>query len=425
LFSIIKRIFSVLVLGGVTGIFAALAATGFVALLTLIDRIISSIATENLLQRFSLTLCLLVVGGLLVGLLRHCYKSEPIQTVASVVGAAQGLQGLTPLNGLRSSLAALISLGSGASVGQYAPLVQLGALVGYSLNKLTGDVRERGSIALACGAAAAISTVFTAPIAGILFAHEVLLRHYSLRAFAPITVASTIGYVLSIYGLEHDAIFAQNQQVYVFVPEYFLFILIGVLGGLLAVVLMRAAHFGQLLADKTGLPEWLRPAAAGLVVAIIAMPIPEVLGTGLPVLKLALTDAYSGLQLIAIMLAKIAATAICIGFGFVGGLLSPALLIGVIFGTLASDLIGLLPMASHTDVIIYAACGMVAVVGPVIGAPLTAILLIMELTHNYEITTAAMICVAFSNLVSYRIYGRSFFDQQLALLGHKLPDRVP
>ena len=112
--------------------------------------------------------------------------------------------------------------------------------------------------------------------------------------------------------------------------------------------------------------------------------------------------------------AKIALTALCIGFGFAGGVFSPALLIGVLFGALFWTLMDSSQFVLNSGVVVYAICGMMAVASPVIGAPLTVILIVFELTRNYDLTIAAMVAVVFSNLVSFRMFGRSLFDIQLA-----------
>ena len=153
---------------------------------------------------------------------------------------------------------------------------------------------------------------------------------------------------------------------------------------------------------------------AGAALGVAAIWLPDILGIGKETLRFAVIDgAFAPAELAALLVAKIAATALCIGFGFAGGVFSPALLIGILFGALAG--VGAEPLLGdlRSDIAIYAICGMVAVTSAVIGAPLTAILIVFELTRNYDLATAAMVSVVFSNLVSYRIFGRSLFDVQL------------
>jgi CIC family chloride channel protein len=126
---------------------------------------------------------------------------------------------------------------------------------------------------------------------------------------------------------------------------------------------------------------------------------------------------FGALTLLLILVAKLLVTATCIGFGFPGGVISPTLLIGALFGTLFAQLVPATLLDSYSAISVYAICGMVAVMSPVIGAPMTALLLVFELTRSYEITIAAMLAIVFANLLASSWYGRSLYDQQLANRG--------
>ena len=150
----------------------------------------------------------------------------------------------------------------------------------------------------------------------------------------------------------------------------------------------------------------------------MAQWVPDVLGLG----KHVMVDIFSGqvpvaLDLVVLLVCKILATALCIGFGFAGGVFSPSLFIGVLTGALLGIGAGMLMADDISDPAFYAICGMAAVASPVIGGPLTIIIIVFELTHNYELTTSVMVSVVFSNVVAYRLFGRSLFDKQLALSG--------
>ena len=279
-----------------------------------------------------------------------------------------------------------------------------------------------------CGVAAAISTAFNAPIAGIVFAHEVILRHYSLRAFAPITVAATIGHVIANVVFERPPLFRVESVAVGSAPEYLGFILIGVGGAFVAVLYMRAILCSGRLARGLPVADPLKPMLAGAALGIAALWMPDILGIGKETLRFAVIDqAFAPGELAFLLVAKVLATALCIGFGFAGGVFSPALLTGILFGALAGNGADLLAGDFRSDVAIYAICGMVAVASAVIGAPLTTILIVFELTRNYDLATAAMVSVVFSNLVAYRLFGRSLFDVQLRARGFDLSagrDRV-
>ncbi|MGB5214347.1 MAG: chloride channel protein, partial [Anderseniella sp.] len=177
------------------------------------------------------------------------------------------------------------------------------------------------------------------------------------------------------------------------------------------------------LAARSSISPVLRPACAGLAVGITALWLPDVMGVGNEVLRFATIEgAFQTWELALLVIAKIALTALCIGFGFAGGVFSPALLIGILFGALCWTLVDTTGIMATSGIVAYAICGMMAVTSAVIGAPLTTILIVFELTRNYDLTIAAMVAVVFSNLVSYRVYGRSLFDVQLARKGIDLSE---
>ncbi|MDE0239036.1 MAG: chloride channel protein, partial [bacterium] len=206
-------------------------------------------------------------------------------------------------------------------------------------------------------------------------------------------------------------------------PEFVGFVAIGVCGALVAVVYMRAILCSARLARKVPVPDYLKPMLAGAALGLAALWIPDILGLGKETLRFAVIDqAFGAGELLVLVVAKILATAMCLGFGFAGGVFSPALLIGVLFGALAGNGAEVILGELHSEIAVYAICGMVAVTSAVIGAPLTTILIVFELTRNYDLATAAMVSVVFSNLVSYRIFGRSLFDVQLRMRGFDLAD---
>ena len=142
--------------------------------------------------------------------------------------------------------------------------------------------------------------------------------------------------------------------------------------------------------------------------------LPEVTGIGLETMRLVLSgDHFGGTELLIMFPLKIALTVLCVGFGLATGVFTPALVIGLIFGALAGQGLDSLLGSGHSEIGIFAICGAVAVASPVIGAPLSAILIVFELTRNYELTTAAMVSIVFANMVSYRLFGHSWFDHQL------------
>ena len=422
------RIVSIALLGMVTGTLASLAAIAFVELVAVLNEWLlisprSRFMFDNAQWLIFATIAVPAAGGLIVGLIHRCIPERRSHGPPDVIRVVQGMDGRIPArSGFLSALASVVSLGAGASVGQYGPLAHLGATLG-SLVARGGNRHRRwmATVGVGCGVAAAISTAFNAPIAGIVFAHEVILRHYSLRAFAPITVAATIGYVVANVVFERPPLFRVEAVSVSSAPEFLAFILIGVCGAFVAVLYMRAILYSGRVARTLPGADYLKPMLAGAVLGLTAIWIPDVLGIGKETLRFAVIDhAFAPGELALLLVAKIVATALCIGFGFAGGVFSPALLIGILFGALFGNGAELLLGDARSGLAIYSICGMVAVTSAVIGAPLTTILIVFELTRNYDLATAAMVSVVFSNLVSYRIFGRSLFDVQLRMRGFDL-----
>ena len=418
------RIASIAVLGLVIGVLASLAAIAFVELVfALNDWLLiaprSRFMVDDAWLLLLATICVPALGGLIVGVLHRFIPERRSHGPPDIIRSVQGLDGrIPPRSGFLSAAASVISLGAGASVGQYGPLAHLGATLGSLVARVTPHGRWVATVGVGCGVAAAISTAFNAPIAGIVFAHEVVLRHYSLRAFAPVTVAATMGYVVANVVFERPPLFRVETISVGFAPEVLGFILIGAAGAFVAVLYMRAILFSGRLAQRLPVANHFKPMLAGAVLGLAAIWLPDILGIGKETLRFAIIDhAFAPGELAFLLVAKILATALCIGFGFAGGVFSPALLIGILFGALAGNGAELVLGELRSDIAIYAICGMVAVTSAVIGAPLTTILFVFELTRNYDLATAAMVSVVFSNLVSYRVFGRSLYDVQLRMRG--------
>lgn len=356
-------------------------------------------------------------GGLIAGFLLHRYSRE--KRPLGPPDAIRAVQFQTPLpdmrSGLLSTAASVVSLGFGASVGQYGPMVYLGAMVGGAVSRLRLRMRNLPAIAIACGVAAAISTAFNAPVAGLVFAHEVVLRHYSTQAFAPTTIAAATGYVVANVLFERSPLFLVRFAGVDHSHEFLLFGLLGILAAGLAIAFMSAVLASARLAAKLPGPPALRPAAAGAMLGVTALWLPEILGIGQEMLRFTtIPGAFELSELPVLLAAKIVLTALCIGFGFAGGVFSPALLIGALFGAMFWSAATAATGVETSGVAVYAICGMMAVTSAVIGAPLTTILIVFELTRNYDITIAAMVAIVMSNLIAHRLFGRSLYDVQLA-----------
>ena len=422
----LQRISALAALSIVVALAASLAALAFVESIgwinqaLLISPRIRVQHEHNPAVLIAATLLVPTLGGIAVGLLLE--KLSSAQRPLGPVDVIRSAQMRTPLPDLRSGIistvASVLSIGSGASVGQYGPLVYLGAMAGQAASAFRIGGGSAPAIAAACGVAAAISTAFNAPIAGLIFAHEVILRHYSLRAFALTTVASATGYFVANVMFDRPALFLVRFPGVQHGHEFALFALLGILSAAIAVTFIKLILASAAAAGRIRVHRALRTGFAGLAVGVTALWLPDVLGVGTEALRFATIEgAFSPIELMILVTAKICLTALCIGFGFAGGVFSPSLLIGILFGALFWNSLELLQLAPTSGIVAYAICGMMAVASPVMGAPLTVILIVFELTRNYDLTIAAMVSVVFSNLIAFRFVGRSLFDLQLLQQG--------
>jgi CIC family chloride channel protein len=356
----------------------------------------------------------LLAGSLLVGVLQRGKALGPVDTIEATHCNAGRIDLHTSMRG---TLASFIALASGASAGLYGPLVHFGASIGALISRARPFAADMATIGVGCGVSAAIAAAFSAPIAGVIFAHEILLRHYSLRAFAPITVAAITGHLFgsSLFDAETLAVL---HTVDALPPlSYLALAVLGILSALFAKYFMHLVDFSDRMAERSMLPGWSKPVCAALILWLVALLIPEVLGTGLLPLRQTLAGEFGAADTALLLIAKTLVTAVCLGFGFAGGIFSPALLLGTLFGSLFAVLISLTVPSLLASTPVFAVGAMAAVASAVIGAPLTAILIVFELTHDYELTIAVMITVVFANLVSFRLYGRSFYDLRLRMRG--------
>lgn len=361
---------------------------------------------------------LLALGGLFFGLILKVLHWQRFRGPANVILAVHEHDGRLEIKGgLITAGCDALALGLGASVGRYGPAVHLGATVGAILGKIIGLSRTGLRVLLGCGVAAAISASFNAPIAGVIFAHEVIIGHFSLRALAPITVASVVAVGVTRYhGFEYVAFKLTGGNLHLVVWEYAVYALLGVAAAGVALLYMNGVLRAGELAERARLPIWIQPAVGGVLAGAIGWWIPEVLGLGENTMQRILDPdvaaATYGIGLLALLcLAKLLASVSCLGLRYPGGVFGPALFMGAALGGLAGFL------APFLDYQVCVLVGMGALIASVIGAPLATILIVFELTENYQAATAVMIGVVAANALVTRYYSRSIFHRQILRLG--------
>ncbi len=410
----------------IIGVVAAWAAIGFRYLISGIQWLWFQ---EDLEQLFSTALSLpwwqvLLVpaaGGLVIGLfIRFVMPERRPLGVADVMEAATHRGGhLSVRRAALATLANAASIGSGASVGREGPVVLLGASIASWVSRRLRLSRSAMLVVFGCGVAAAVAASFNAPVAGALFALEVVIGHYRLRAFAPVVIASVTGTVMTrIHYGDFPAFIKPTFEIQSF-WEFGAFGLLGFACAAAAMALMLGIMLAQRESERLPVPSWLRPAIGGLMVGAIGIAFPQVLGVGYEATDIALNPRAAGAMafdmwlLIALVFAKLLATAISLGFGFGGGIFSPSLVVGAFLGGATGHVAALVFPELASDTGAYTLIGMAAVAAAVLGAPISTILIAFELTGDYKLTIGVMVAVVISSLLTQSIFGRSFFQWQL------------
>ena len=360
------------------------------------------------------------IGGVATGLIFHYLTDDGrVRSVADVIeGAALHDGRVEGKEGLASAAASLITLSTGGSTGREGPAVHIAAMIS---SKVCEWVNARGITArdlLGCATGAAVAASFNAPIAGALFALEVILRHFALHAFAPIVIASVAGAVVHqiAFGdqVEFNLPLAPDLQFYVELPA---FMGLGLVSGVVAVILMRSIFLADTVAsgiqDHLTLPRWLRPAVAGVLLGLIATQFPVIIGVGYETTFAALSGNLILSQAILFCMIKVVAVSITMGGRMGGGVFSPSLMIGALLGLSYGIIATFIVPSMSGSVSLYALAGMAAVAAAVLGAPISTTLIVFEMTGDWQTGLAVLVTVSLATALSSRYVDRSFFLTQL------------
>ncbi|WP_408636206.1 chloride channel protein [Primorskyibacter aestuariivivens] len=370
-----------------------------------------------------------MAGGIAVGIILHLFTPDGrVQSVADVIeGAALNDGRVEKKAGMASAICSWITLSTGGSTGREGPVVHIAAMISSWVSNTIRADGITGRDLLGCAVAAAVSASFNAPIAGALFALEVILRHFALHAFAPIVVASAAGTVINrlVFGdvTEFTLPGTSTLEFYLELPA---FLILGLVCGLVSVVMIRGVFWADdvetQLQNRIGLPHWVRPVLAGAILGVTAIFYPHIIGVGYETTSAALTGQLVLHEAIVFAMVKVFAVSVTMAGRMGGGMFSPSLMVGALTG-LAFGLIatGLLPEVSgaHT---LYALAGMGAVAAAVLGAPISTTLIVFELTGDWQTGLAVMVSVSMSTAISSRLVDRSFFLTQLARRGVHLAE---
>ncbi|MEZ5893374.1 MAG: chloride channel protein [Parvularculaceae bacterium] len=374
-----------------------------------------------------------VIGGLAVSAL--LYLADRFQWlpggrgqgVADVIEARAIAGGRISLRaGLAAAVVSAISLGSGASAGREGPAVHLGATIASVIKRRFGfDARQRRAL-LGCGAAAAVAASFNAPVAGVLFALEVILGNYALSVFGPIAAASVAAAIIARIHMGDFPAFTPPDYGAAGAIDVPLSALLGVICGVVATSFLiateRMTERVRDFAQKRNISYLLLPPIGGVIVGAIGVFFPEVFGVGYEAVTKALNGDYTILMLAALVLMKGIATSVTLSCRFGGGVFSPGLVIGAFLGAAFGAILSVVFPGVAASPVYYAMIGMGAASGAILGAPISTTLIIFEMTGEYGITVSLMVAVAIATMMTQWICGQSFFHWQLARRGYDLSE---
>lgn len=401
------------------GFRALISGSQFLAYGTGDERVISAVIALEWWQ----LLCIPMVGGFLVGLIqKFLANGEKPESVAEVIEANALREGnMSWRTGLTSALATSISLGVGASAGREGPVVHMGASIASFIAQKLGLTTAVTRTLLACGVASAVAASFNAPIAGVFFALEVVMGHYAIHTFAPVVIAGVAGTIVSrIHIGDFPAFIVPETGGVASFLELPAFAGLGIVCALGAILfsysLLKTGDFNK----RLPIPGWLLPPIGGLLVGLIALQFPEIIGVGYEATDNALKGQYELQFLITLFLIKIIATSVSIGFNFGGGVFGPALFLGAMLGGAYGYIAGMALPEMASSVVLYSMVGMGAFASAVLGAPISTILIIFELTGDYQITIAVMIASAIASLAVGLMHRTSIFYWMLERRGMHL-----
>ncbi len=429
------------------GVGAGLGTVLFIRLIGLFDTLFFDWLRGGVgfLGRYALIL-IPALGALPVGLLVTKVAREAKGHGVPEVMEAIALRGgrIRPIVVVAKAISSALCIGSGGSVGREGPIVQVGAALGSSLGQWFRLSDERIKMLVACGAAAGIAATFNAPIAGVFFALEVILGQFSAGAFGTVVLSAVVASVVGRF-------FLQDRTAFLRVPAYALvnplvelplYLLLGLLAAIVATLFVKVLYWAEGLSDGWRFPAWLKPSVGGLLLGLVGVLSPsitggvsthggvagkpDVFGSGFGAIEMVLGGEIQEPFLVAarllalLLLCKLAATTFTLGSGNSGGVFAPALFMGAMLGGSFGELVhGLFPQATAASGA-YAIVGMAAVFSGAARAPITAILILFEMTGDYRIILPLMFAVVVSTVVARRFSPESIYTEKLVRRGIQL-----
>ena len=372
-----------------------------------------------------------VLGGLLYGPLiyRWAREARGHGVPEVMIAVAENGGRIRPQVSVVKALASALCIASGGSVGREGPIVQIGSAMASSLGQRIRMPENRLRILVACGAAGGISATFNAPITGVFFGVEIVLRAFSVEAVFPVMLASMLADAVAepILGSGRflsgfpAGIALQHPANYVLIAV--LAVVAAFVGLGFKTVLYRIEDLGDRLWGKR--PEWARPAVGGVLLGLILLAVPQLYGVGYPVMYKAIAGGYALWFLILLTFGKMFATSVSLGIGGSGGVFAPSLFLGVMSGTAYGVIVDRVFGASAGPPAMYAAVAMGAVFTSAARAPLTSLASVVEMTGDFTLTLPVMLAVAIATTISRGVSYGTIYTTKLLRRGTDLDRSTP
>lgn len=379
------------------------------------------------------------LGGLLVGLLTYYFAREAKGHGVPEVMAAVALRGgrIRPIVAVVKSVASALTIGSGGSAGREGPIVQIGSGIGSTMGQLLKLSNDRISNLVACGAAAGIAAAFNAPIAGVIFALEVILGRFSVRYFSSVVVAAVAASVIGRVTFGDTPAFRIPFEYGInSLWEFLFYPVLGLLAALVGVAFTRLLYWTEdVFESATFIPEWFQPAIGGALLGVLAFAyplvrlaqpvtwdrVPQVFSVGYDVIEAALANEFLFSAAVLLLIAKVLATVLTLGSGGSGGVFAPSLFMGAMLGAAFELGVDQIFPGVSAPAGAYALVGMAAVFAASAHAPITAVIMLFELTGDYRIILPLMLTVVIATGVSQKLmHGESIYSLKLTNRGIRL-----
>lgn len=367
-----------------------------------------------------------VVAGLLYGPLIHFWCPEArgggVPEVMDAVARRGGR--IRPRVAVAKTLASALCIGGGGSVGREGPIVQIASALGSTVGRLVRVPEPRLRVLVACGAAGGVAATFNAPLAGVFFAMELILVDFAAQSFGMVVLSAVTASVVGRTVLGDDLFLELPRFDVAHVAEFGLFAVLGLLAGVVGVAFTKVLSAVEDGCDALWRgPEWLRPAAGGVLLGLVLLVLPQMYGVGYPVLGAAVAGTYGVGFLLVLLVGKVLATSLSIGIGGVGGVFGPSLFVGAMLGAAFGEVVATLAPDIAGPVGAYGLIGMGAVFAGAARAPITAVIVLFELTGEYSIILPLMAAIALATGAGHKLSPDTIYTVRLRRRGVVLGSR--